>query len=172
MKPTIRTTNCDVIVKPERDPRCPSCSEHRKTLNSMLFRIRKSEESSNNKGSPTNHTNYKYLNTPDKVERMKRLHHSVRMGRKQYDRLKLRLADAIAHRGVIVDDELQSDLTQIMQDNAAKIKNTYPPNSFAQIFLDHQLKATSLKDDRSMRWEPMMIRWCLYISSPPLNKCI
>ncbi len=58
---------------------------------------------------------------------------------------------------------MHEDLTQIMKDNASKISDAYPPDSFARIFWEQQLHATSLKDARSMRWEPMMIRWCLYL---------
>ncbi len=49
-----------------------------------------------------------------------------------------------------------------MQDNSSKILEAYA-GSFARIFWDQQLQASSLKDARSMRWEPMMICWCLYL---------
>lgn len=156
---------CDIVIVPqlpESDTRCPSCAEHRKTLNSMLFQHRKRETGAN-KGSPSNHTNYRYLNTPEKVQRLQRLHHSARMSRKQADRLKTRLAEVIEQRSSIVNDELHSDLTQIMQENSEKVLDAYPPDSFARIFWEQQFQAISLKDARSMRWEPMMIRWCLYL---------
>lgn len=164
-KKTIRTTSCDIICLPgaASEIRCSSCAQHRKTLNSMLCRHVKSEASGIDKGSPSNHTNYRYLTTPEKVQRLQRLHQSTRLCRKQVGRVKARLAAAIEKRGILVDSELHDDLTVIMKENSAQVLEAYPPDSFARIFWEQQLRATSLKDARSMHWEPMMIRWCLYL---------
>ena len=77
--------------------------------------------------------------------------------------MKTRLAAAIQEHGTPVDSELHEDLSQIMQDNTSKILDAYPPDSFARMFWEQQLHANSLGNACSMRWEPMMIRWCLYL---------
>lgn len=162
LKPTIRTTACDTICLPEESDRCSSCAQYRYILNAMLYRHRKSEVSGQCV-DPSSHTNYRYLSTPEKVERMHNLHKSARLCRKQVDRTKTRLAAVIEERGVLVDDELHGDLAKVMQDNSSKVLKAYPAGSFARIFWEQQLQAVSLKNARSMRWEPMMIRWCLYL---------
>ena len=34
---------------------------------------------------------------------------------------------------------------------------------YYRLFWEQQQKACSLKDRRSMKWDPLMIRWCLYL---------
>lgn len=166
LQPTIRSVDCEIIVEIHtsgNEIRCTSCADYRKTLNSLLSRQNKSEASCINKGSPSNHTNYRYLNTPEKTERLQRMHKSLRVSRRQVHRIKVRLAAAIAERGSQVDSELHNDLTQIMKNNSSNVLNAYPSDSFAHLFWQQQRQATLLKDSRSMRWAPMMIRWCLYL---------
>ena len=38
-----------------------------------------------------------------------------------------------------------------------------PSDSFKRIFWEQQVEAASKKDSRSMRWHPLMIRWCLHL---------
>lgn len=162
LKPTIRTSACYIICGPGSN-HCLPCREYRCILNAMLHRHRKREEAGPGGGDPSSHTNYRYLSTPEKSERMKRLHQSARLYHRQVDRTKARLAAAIEERGILVDGELHGDLSQIMQDNSTKVLESYPADSFARIFWEQQLQANRQKDARSMRWEPMMIRWCLYL---------
>ena len=70
---------------------------------------------------------------------------------------------AIQQRGVVVDKELHNDFRTIMIENAHSMTKQLPPGSFAQVFWESQLQAAKVKDARSMRWDPIMIRWCLYL---------
>ena len=63
----------------------------------------------------------------------------------------------------MVDENLHSGLKQIMEESSPLIAESYPPDSFARSFWESQQRASSLKDARSMRWDPLMIRWCLYL---------
>ncbi len=165
---TIRTSSCAVLVRPkvrtEIEVRCSCCSNYRKTLNSMLFRAAKQDKSGADGSDPSSHVNFRYLSSPQKVNRLQKLHKSVRVSNQRVERLKTRLASVIEKRGIQVESDLHEDLTNIMQDNSKKITDSYPADSFARIFWEQQIKASSLKDARSMKWEPMMIRW-LYIVS-------
>ena len=51
----------------------------------------------------------------------------------------------------------------IVADNSHVVADSYPPGSFGRIFWESQERAASLKNARSMRWDPLMIRWCLYL---------
>lgn len=62
-----------------------------------------------------------------------------------------------------VCEDLHNDLVHIMEENSPVIAQSYPQDSFAHIFWESQHQASSLKDARSMRWDPLMIRWCLYL---------
>lgn len=160
--PTIRCTTCSVLVPPGAGSRCLCCLEYRKTLNSMLHRHH-SKAKDGDKAHPSSHTNYRFLNTPEKVERLHRLHQSVKVNRQQLHRLRARLELIIQERGLEVDGELHHDLKDIMAENTTMVMATHPPDSFAHMFWEQQRQASAVKDARQMRWEPMMIRWCLYL---------
>ena len=50
-----------------------------------------------------------------------------------------------------------------MDENFQMIVNNYPPDSFGHIFWQQQMKAATSKSASSMRWNPLMIKWCLHI---------
>ena len=58
---------------------------------------------------------------------------------------------------------LHDDLVQIMKDNAELICTNHPPGTFGRVFWEAQMKAASVKDAKQMRWDPVMVRWCLYL---------
>jgi len=50
-----------------------------------------------------------------------------------------------------------------MTQNTQSVSDTLPSESFTRIFWDNQKQVASLKDARQMRWDPIMVRWCLYL---------
>ena len=93
---------------------------------------------------------------------MKNLHGVVRKKEREIQSLRKKVGDMIQEEGVTVDDMMHNDPLTIMKkhgpttDDASECK-------FKEIFWEQQLKATSLKNFRSMRWHPAIIRWCLYL---------
>lgn len=49
-----------------------------------------------------------------------------------------------------------------MEEENASIEEKYPENSFQRMFWDQQRGASS-KTSKGMRWQPAMIKWCLYL---------
>ena len=49
------------------------------------------------------------------------------------------------------------------QEHSSEILDHYPEGSFARIFWNSQCKALSQTKLSSMKWDPVMIRWCLYL---------
>lgn len=43
------------------------------------------------------------------------------------------------------------------------VAESFPEGSFARSFWDSQRRATLLKNPNSMKWDPVIIRWCLYL---------
>lgn len=39
----------------------------------------------------------------------------------------------------------------------------YPPGSFERIFWQQQMRCSELQNSKSMKWHPIMIRWCIYL---------
>ena len=129
----------------------------------MLFRIESSKGNDPDKCHPQSHTYYQFLNKPEKDKRLQRLHQQSRINQQRAEGLKVRLERATELRGTVVGEDLHGDLKQIMEENSPFIAESYPQESFARSFWESQQRASSLKDARSMRWDPLMIRWCLYL---------
>ena len=69
--------------------------------------------------------------------------------------MKAQLEDALEQRGLTIDSNLHDDLSAIVIESSS---DKYAPGSFARIFWDQQKRSSQLKDSRSMKWEPAMIR--------------
>ena len=54
---------------------------------------------------------------------------------------------------------------RIMKKNEKQIKLEFPPQSFPHLFWEQQTQAASVKDSRTMRWHPLIIKWCLYLQN-------
>ena len=106
--------------------------------------------------------NYRFLSTPEKIDHLQRLHSLQRCMKPQLARLERKLGQVIEEKEVVADDNIHHDLQEIMEENTPRI-TAFPKNSFERLFWEQQLKALQLKDGRSMRWHPLMIKWCLYL---------
>ena len=90
------------------------------------------------------------------------MHHQYRIVSKQLHHLKKKIAPISEVHGVTIDDEAHDDM-KVIASNCSHFIDDLPADSFRRIFWEQQLEAASLKDARSMRWHPQMIRWCLYL---------
>lgn len=124
----------------------------------MSSRTRKDERT-----HPSSHTNYSYLTTPEKNERLYRLHADIKAAKLRITRLENRIAEFIDEDGEILDDSLHDDMKQIIADATEHVHHSYQPHTFQHLFWEQQRKASSLKDRRSMKWHPLFIKWCLYL---------
>lgn len=111
----------------------------------------------------SSHTNYHFLNAPEKVECLLRLHQSVKVNCQRLHCLRARLELIIQERGLEVDGELHHNLKDIMAENTTMVSATHPPDSLAHMFWEQQGQTSPVKDARQLRWEPMVICLCLYL---------
>ena len=112
---------------------------------------------------PTSHTTYVNLTSEEKSERLRRLHHEKRMCQQQIRRLHETIADSTATDGVYLDEELHGDVLQLMNDNTKDVHCSHKEGTFQRLFWDQQRTASSLKNNKSMRWHLLFIKWCLYL---------
>ena len=157
---SLRHSNCSILICEGHVTRCKNCSAMRSNLRikANRFEARDSERNS----LPSSHTNFRYLNTPEKIQRLKNLQREKRCCQKKLDYLNRKLANILDRQGEYVDEQMSSDLVQIVEDKE-NLAHKFPPQSFGQLFWEQQRKAASQKNPRGMRWHPLMIRWCLYI---------
>ena len=69
----------------------------------------------------------------------------------------------LANKGMVVDSASHEDLVAIMKENAENVASKYPEKSFPRLFWSQQLQAAQQKNSKSMRWHPVMVRWCIYL---------
>ena len=162
-RPTIRHTCCPILLSSSLTrKRCSSCNLHRHTLCSLASRIENSEHNVD-RSDPCSHVNYRFLSTPEKTERLQRMHSELRRTELQKNRLKLKLNEAVEKDGVVVDPVIHADLQNIMSIHEKNIVETYPEDSFQHIFWMQQQKAAKLRNACSMKWHPLLIKWCIYL---------
>ena len=151
---TLRTNSCQLLVGMSGG-RCTSCKSYRSQLRATYSRW--------SKKSPTRKKfgNNRYLDTPQRQEKLKSLQSRATNAEKELKKLKERIANSAEKIGTSVDSYLHADLKQIISENQASIHNQFPEGSFKRLFWDQQAKAASLSDARQMRWHPVMVRWCL-----------
>ncbi len=111
------------------------------------------------------HTNYRFLNTPEKDARLRRLHRTNRILKGRVRRLESKLAKTIETESIVVDDETSNDLERIMKEEERNVIKGYPDDSFQAIFGNQQKLALPKKgkSKNGMKWHPLMIRFCLYL---------
>ena len=113
---------------------------------------------------PTSHTNYRYMSAPDFCSRLYLLRKEHCKTTLQLERLRKKLARYCEENdGMEVDDETHDDLMSIMANNSATVVGSYPPDALERTFWEQQEKAALTTNARSMKWHPLMIRWCLYL---------
>ena len=170
-RPSMYHVMCEVLVASTRQSRrCSSCSHHRNNLRATVLRSTKDDCT-----HPSSHTNYVALSTPEKAERLHRLHQEAKIARQKLDRLRDKIRRDAATASPYVDTELDGDLRLTITENDKNVMEWYPEGSFQMVFWDQQKRAASLKHSRSMKWHTLFIKWCLYlrhVSGKGYTKCI
>lgn len=106
---------------------------------------------------------YRYQPLPTLTSRLSQLQHQYRVMTKQLDRLK-KIEEVTETNGVSLDEQSHEDFKQLVTSSeSSQFFDSLPKDSFQSIFWQQQVEAASKKNARSMRWHPLMIRWCLYL---------
>ena len=185
---TIRHANCTLLLPQDGAVRCSACSTYRSTLTVQSRRMQRNVDTPTH----TSHVNYRYYNycnnchtmasalvilyniclllttifryqaLPDLISRLGEVHHQYRIVSKQCDRLKKRIAATAEEIGVCLDEEAHDDMKALTAESATFLEDL-PSDSFRCVFWQEQVEAASQKNAHTMRWHPLIIRWCLYL---------
>ena len=113
-------------------------------------------------------TNYCYLSDSEKNAQLKELYHENRKAKCRIAHLEEKLREKIEVEGEQMDKKTTLDLKQVMEEDNDQIEAQYPEDSFMYLFWKQQRAALWKKDQRGMRWYPLMIRCMVLIHMTPL----
>ena len=153
LHPTVRHTECALLISEVDGDRCDKCSTYRNTLNRAVAR----KERSTTEATPHSHTNYRYLSSPEKIVRLREIQHERRISQKRITRLTTKLAELTAEDGVPLDSDMSGDLKEIMEEEDKGVLDRHHEGSFLRLFWDQQKEAMS-KHPKGMRWHPLIFR--------------
>ena len=160
--PSVYHIECDFFVDASSTlKRCSSCTRHRTSLASLSTQANRLPRDEYTHLS--SHTPYTALCTPEKDEQLCCLHSEVQKSKQKVEYLRQKIAASVESNPADVDRELDDDLRKIIVESQDDVQATYPEGSFQQIFWEEQQKASALQDQRSMKWHPLFIKWCLYL---------
>ena len=115
---TIRHVDCKWTLL--LNARSQRCDEFRYVLRSWLKNL-SSSKSDHDRCATDSHIKFRYLNTPEKFERMRNLHKLVHSQQKKIAQLQQTLDRYIQTDGVKVDDTTNKDLYTIMTHNLSSV---------------------------------------------------
>ena len=156
---TVRSSKCCLLIC---GTKCSECVAYRDTLRSIHHRWSKKLNQSPSKVTSTHsHANERWLNTPQRKEKVLQLKSRMRASEKRVKYMEGKIKEFMEKKGVQVDDPLHAGLNQIMNDHTREIQKNYEEGSFHRLFWDQQTKNLS-KYPTQRRWHPMLICWCLH----------
>ena len=155
----IRTTSCHVLVVEDKD-QCNNCSQYRKQLNVYKDRLVKREKAESiSKNTP--------ISTFSRAEIEKQylnLRKEKRTIAKSEKRLYGRIERMVEQESIALHKE--SDM--LLEEVISKSDKCFDEDSPQYLLWEQQRKQLGLKRKSSMKWHPVVIRWCLaiYLKSP------
>lgn len=158
---TIRHVNCSLLL--EGSACCNNCKKYRKnTLNKLLHRL--NNRATQNKENISSHVNHRFMDSESKTLRIKALQTEVLRKTKALNRMEKILHEEIQKECIPVDDMLHADLLTIMnQHGPLPDGDDQHIHDFKEIFWKQQRQAFAKKNPKSIRWHPLVVKWCLYL---------
>lgn len=114
----------------------------------------------------SSHTSYRFLSTPEKIERICTLKKENAVMTSKIKRMSKKIEMAMSDTNTCtLDDEMSNDMLCIMDEQDGMVNSKYPPNFFLSIFWNTQKRHASKegKCKNGVRWHPLMIKWCLFL---------
>ena len=109
------------------------------------------------------HVNYRFLDTPQKLQRLRNMHAVIVKQKSQIKSLEEKIERQFHSKGISVDEEMNSGLVNLLNMYGKEATKDKSSDSFLKIFWMQQLKSLTLKSKSSIRWHPLIIRWALYL---------
>jgi len=110
--------------------------------------------------STTSTTNFSLLTPSEQLQHYKQL--KVRSTAAE-QKLKVAMKKLTMKEGIHLENDLQNDMSGIMNEFNNTIRKENPEGSFRRIFWEQQFEALKLSDKHQLHWHPAIIKWCLHV---------
>ena len=162
---TIRHCSCEWLLAESSEGTCQICRNYKKSnlyskLRSIRMQLGAQMEAACEVSS---HVNYRYLDTPQKLKRLRNMHTVIVKQKGEIKSLQDRLERQFHSNCISVDNKMNDGLVQLLNEYEKHATKDKGDDSFHKIFWMQQLKVLSLKSKSSIRWHPLIIRWALYL---------
>ncbi|CAH1263937.1 THAP9 [Branchiostoma lanceolatum] len=158
---TIRHVDCHLLLPSNKfSPRCPTCTAHGNTLRGALHRTRHKKDLD---VSHSSRVSNKHLTKEQLIDKSKDLQREKRLQKTLASKAKDRVCDAVEKEGCNVNENQHVFLQSVLKAAKPKPGMQFEDGSAQQFLFQQQVKQSQQQDARTMRWHPMMIRWCLAI---------
>ena len=94
---------------------------------------------------------------------MKLLHSQLRSKTRMLQLLRQNIQKNYQREAIVIEKTTSDELAAMLTAHATSVKEKYGAESFPGVFWEQQLSAASKKNARSIRWHPLIIKWCLYL---------
>jgi len=164
---TIRSVDCIFFTKKDNST-CLACYNNKPYLRNIRSRMNK--RSSTDRVSDESTVNMKYLDRDELVLRLKNAQKKKREAIAKTVKLSVKVADMILKEGEILEKQKHDEMLKLFNSQEC----SFEPDSPQWLLWQQQKEQASKKNSRSMRWHPLIIRWCLsiYHTSPAAYKQI
>lgn len=139
--------------------RCSACSSYISNLKALAKKDR--EKKSND--CPASTTNHRFITIADYRSCISSLRSSIHEKDQKIIHLEKIISEKATKQAITVNSTTHQDLFTIMQQHHNDIVQQYPDDSFQYIFWKSQYESTQKKSKNGYRWNPAMIRWCIYL---------
>ena len=152
---TIRTTECEILVM---NLKCSACKNYRRTVRLLYNRWQK--RNSESISADSSHTNHRYLNTPEKVRKLRNVKKRAKKAEIKVKHFEEKISSMMqqVHE---VDPELHHDMVDLTKETSDTFNKQFPEGSFQRVFWEQQVANASKKGPKQYRWHPLIIKWCL-----------
>ena len=156
---TIRVITCLKLV-PSDVNRCSECQNYRPQLTTRSSRLAQDEPLV----SPKRNTPNIHLSRKDLEQKVKDYQRDRRALKQSNQRLQKKITKMSKQESVSLGEEINDIISNVARTNSPG----FDENSPKYLLWEQQKKMSNLKSKTSMRWHPVMIRWCLsiYLKSP------
>ncbi|XP_072037405.1 uncharacterized protein [Amphiura filiformis] len=167
---TVRHKNCVMWCEIPNRNQCNACHMYRSDLSSMTTQMRHRKLNPFDLSASSKVRND--LLSPSEVQiKLK----NVQQARQSEKRKRYKLQDKLLEReGIDLDEEQAEEMKELAEAVEGDMKECMPEDSYQRLLWEEQRKMSKMKDARSMRWHPAVIKWCvaLHAKSPAAYKMI